>query len=212
MATDDHLLDEGADAILDGRSIDWAGVAARAGGQRRALLDRLKVLAALAEVHRDPTQNPRTQDERRHRPPDAMDERAAQPGHWGHLKLVEPIGRGACGQVYRARDTRLDRDVALKLLPAELGSGERASSIIEEGRLLAQVRHPNVVTIHGAERIGDQVGLWMERVEGRTLEQIPSRAGAWPWRRPSRSAFNCVTRSPPCTTLAFCTVTSSLRT
>ena len=48
----------------------------------------------------------------------------------------------------------------------------RASSIIEEGRLLAQVRHPNVVTIHGAERIGDQVGLWMELVEGRTLEQI----------------------------------------
>ena len=86
--------------------------------------------------------------------------------------MLELIGRGAFGQVYRARDTRLDRDVALKLSYAHVSSGERGSSIIEEGRLLAQIRHPNVVTIYGAERIGDQVGLWMELVNGRTLEQI----------------------------------------
>ena len=47
-----------------------------------------------------------------------------------------------------------------------------ASSIIHEGRLLARVRHPNVVTIYGAEQIGDRIGLWMEYVRGRTLEQI----------------------------------------
>ena len=157
MPADDRLLDDVADAILDGTPIDWASVESRADGHRRALLDRLRVLAALADVHRDL--------------PDDV-ERAAQPGRWGHLKLVEPIGRGAFGQVYRARDTRLDRDVALKLLPAHSGGETRASSIIEEGRLLAQVRHPNVVTIHGAERIGGQIGLWMELVKGRTLEQI----------------------------------------
>ena len=157
MPADDPLLDDVAGAILDGTPIDWAGVETRADGHHRALLDRLRVLAALADVHRDL--------------PDDV-ERAAQPGRWGHLKLVEPIGRGAFGQVYRARDTRLDRDVALKLLPADSDGETRASSIIEEGRLLAQVRHPNVVTIHGAERIGGQVGLWMELVEGRTLEQI----------------------------------------
>ena len=159
MPADDHLLDDVADAILDGTAIDWAGVESRADGQRRALVDRLRLLAALADVHRD-------------LPADDV-ERAPRPGRWGHLTLVESIGRGAFGQVYRARDTRLDRDVALKLLPANWSSGEtRASSIIEEGRLLAQVRHPNVVTIHGAERIGDQVGLWMELVTGRTLEQM----------------------------------------
>ena len=173
MPADDHLLDDVADAILDGAPIDWAVVESRADGHRRALLDRLRVLAALADVHRDLPPVPPTQDEARDDPPEAIDERATQPGRWGHLKLVEPIGRGAFGQVYRARDTRLDRDVALKLLPANGACGAmRASSIIEEGRLLARVRHPNVVTIHGAERIGDQIGLWMELVKGRTLEQI----------------------------------------
>ena len=92
---------------------------------------------------------------------------------WSHLRLVERIGRGAFGEVYRAWDTRLDREVALKLLPADRSPGNRAaSSIIHEGRLLAKVRHPNVVTIYGAEQIGDQIGLWMEFVRGHTLEQI----------------------------------------
>ena len=62
---------------------------------------------------------------------------------------------------------QLDRDVALKLLPAE--PQER---LIEEGRRLARVRHPNVVTIYGAERIDDRVGLWMEFIKGRTLEDL----------------------------------------
>jgi TolB-like protein/Tfp pilus assembly protein PilF len=93
--------------------------------------------------------------------------------HWGHLRLVERIGRGAFGEVYRAWDTRLDREVALKLLPAGRSSGDReASAIIHEGRLLARVRHLNVVTIHGAEQIGDRIGLWMELVRGHTLEQV----------------------------------------
>ena len=78
--------------------------------------------------------------------------------------------------MFRAWDTRLDREVALKLLPADSDAREaRASSIIEEGRLLARVRHPNVVTIYGAERIGDVVGLWMERIDGETVEQRVSR-------------------------------------
>ena len=80
---------------------------------------------------------------------------------------------GIFGEVFRAWDTRLDREVALKLLPARAATGrERAVSVIEEGRLLARVRHPNVVTIFGAERIGGRIGLWMELVRGRSLEQI----------------------------------------
>jgi TolB-like protein len=173
VPADDRLLDDVAEAILDGTPIDWAAVASHVDGPRRPLLNRLRVLAALADVHRDlPPVSP-TQDDGLDDPSDATVERTAHLERWGHLKLVAPIGRGAFGQVYRARDTRLDRDIALKLLPANSVSGEaRAGAIIEEGRLLAQVRHPNVVTIHGAERIGDQVGLWMELVEGRTLEQL----------------------------------------
>ena len=87
--------------------------------------------------------------------------------------MLERVGCGAFGEVYRAWDTRLDREVALKLLPADRAAGDGpVSSIIEEGRLLARVRHPNVVTIYGAEEIGGRIGLWMEFVRGRTLKQI----------------------------------------
>ena len=93
--------------------------------------------------------------------------------HWGHLRALERIGRGAFGEVYRAWDTRLDREVALKLIDADPAiSDGSSSSVIHEGRLLARVRHPNVVTIYGAEQIGTRVGLWMEFVRGRTLKQI----------------------------------------
>ena len=84
------------------------------------------------------------------------------------------------GTVYRAWDTRLDREVALKLLPA--GSGPESAngtSVIHEGRLLARVRHPNVVAIYGAERIENWIGLWMEFIRGETLEQAIERGRAF---------------------------------
>jgi serine/threonine-protein kinase len=150
-------LPELANAILDGGSIDWRSAKSSADDTERLLLDQLKLVAAVADFHR-------------HIPAAAS---VAAPGHWGHLRVLERIGRGAFGEVYRAWDSRLDRDVALKLLPAPSTVGkQRATSIIQEGRLLARVRHPNVVTIYGAERIGNWIGLWMELVHGRTLEEI----------------------------------------
>ena len=90
------------------------------------------------------------------------------PAEWGPLTVLEHIGRGTFGDVYRAHDARLDRTVALKILrrqqPAE------ATAAIAEARLLARVSHPNVVTVYGAERIGGQVGVWMSLIDGPTLE------------------------------------------
>jgi len=95
------------------------------------------------------------------------------------LAAVHRAQRGSGEPAQRPKtawDSRLDREVALKLLPAQSDvGGARASSIIQEGRLLARVRHPNVVTIHGAERIGDIVGLWMELIDGETVEQRLAR-------------------------------------
>ena len=153
MPPDDPRVDVLADAILDGTPIDWAAAEAGSEGTARGLVSELKVLAAVAACARD-------------------DRGRDAPLLWGSLRLIEKIGHGAFGDVYRAWDTRLDREVALKLLPAGPAAHRAASAIIHEGRLLARVRHPNVVTIYGAEQIEDRIGLWMELVRGRTLEQI----------------------------------------
>jgi TolB-like protein/tRNA A-37 threonylcarbamoyl transferase component Bud32 len=167
----DQLVDDLADAILDGTPIDWAAAESSSESTARLLIRQLRVLAAVAELHRS---TPPTTSTLSQLPPCRMEPKVADaPVEWGHLRLVERIGRGAFGEVYRAWDTRLDREVALKLLPAGPSSGDRAASaIIHEGRLLARVRHPNVVTIYGAEQIADRIGLWMEFVRGHSLEQI----------------------------------------
>lgn len=158
MAENARLIDELAEAVIDGTPVDWAAAAADVPSGR--LVAHLRVIAAVAEVHRTsplPTEGPSSR---------------AIPDSWGHLRILERIGRGAFGDVYRAWDSRLDREVALKLIPAapQLDEG-LAPSVIREGRLLAKVRHANVAVIHGAEQIGDRIGLWMELVHGRTLEQ-----------------------------------------
>jgi TolB-like protein/tRNA A-37 threonylcarbamoyl transferase component Bud32 len=167
----ERLIDDLADAILDGSPIDWAAAESSSDGTAQRLVGQLRVLAAVADLHRSTPPGPSTRSQI---PPSRVEPKGADaPVMWSHLRLVERIGRGAFGEVYRAWDSPLDREVALKLLPAGPGSDDRAaSSIIHEGRLLARVRHPNVVTIYGAEQIGDQIGLWMEFVRGHTLEQI----------------------------------------
>jgi serine/threonine-protein kinase len=164
----ERFLDDLADAVLDGMPIDWAAAESSA-GQGAGVVRQLRLVESVARLHRDAL------------PPatitsssgPAAAPRGAAPERWGHLRLLERVGRGAFGDVYRAWDTRLDREVALKILPAAPVTGrQQANTIIYEGRLLARVRHTNVVTIHGAEQIGDQIGLWMEFVRGRTLEQL----------------------------------------
>ena len=174
MARSEGLVADVAGAILDGAPIDWGSVESSADLADRSLLDQLRVVRAVADVHRRLAcldEAPRTQA--------CLAEAArtqavaAAAEHWGHLRVLEPIGRGAFGVVYRAWDTRLDREVALKLLPARRAQEDSPGrSIIEEGRLLARVRHPNVVTIYGAERIAERIGLWMELVKGHTLQQL----------------------------------------
>lgn len=141
----DPALDEAARAILDGTPHDWTGLESSGDPDAPGLINQLRTLATIAELHRrEPAQT-----------------------MWGQLRLLERVGVGGYGEVYRAWDARLDREVALKLLPA----GRHDDAILEEGRRLARVRHPNVITIYGAEKIGDRIGLSMEFVRGGTLEQ-----------------------------------------
>lgn len=90
---------------------------------------------------------------------------------WGHLQLVERIAAGSFGEVWRAFDPVLQREVALKLRREDAGDRASGRSFIEEARRLARVRHPNVLGVHGADLHDGRVGLWCELLEGRTLEE-----------------------------------------
>lgn len=87
-----------------------------------------------------------------------------------HYEVFDLLGRGGMGEVYRARDTKLDREVAIKVLPTEVARDpERTARFAREARVLAQINHPNVAHIHGFEEVGDLRFLVMELVEGEDL-------------------------------------------
>jgi serine/threonine protein kinase/tetratricopeptide (TPR) repeat protein len=94
---------------------------------------------------------------------------------FGPYEIGAPIGRGGMGEVYRARDARLDRDVALKVLPAALGGHNQSLQRFErEARAIAALNHPNICTIHDVGEATDPERtrfIVMELLEGETLRQ-----------------------------------------
>ena len=92
-----------------------------------------------------------------------------------HYKVLGTLGKGGMGEVYLANDTKLDRKVALKVLPTEMAADpERLSRFQREAKAVAALNHPNIVTIHSVEHAEDVHFLTMELVEGKTLDaQIP---------------------------------------
>jgi serine/threonine-protein kinase len=88
----------------------------------------------------------------------------------GPYEIVSAIGAGGMGEVYRARDTRLKREVALKILPASFaGDPDRLARFQREAEVLASLNHPNIAAIHGLEEADGIRALVMELVEGETL-------------------------------------------
>src|SRR5512138_107192 len=88
----------------------------------------------------------------------------------GPYEIAEPIGVGGMGEVYRARDVNLGRDVALKVLPdAFAQDAERLARFEREAKTLAALSHSNIAIVHGFENAGEIRALVMERVEGQTL-------------------------------------------
>jgi serine/threonine-protein kinase len=89
-----------------------------------------------------------------------------------HYRITEKIGAGGMGVVYRAHDTTLDRQVAIKVLPDILSSNpERLARFEREAKLLASLNHPNIAAIHGLEQAESKRFLVLELVEGETLAQ-----------------------------------------
>jgi len=90
----------------------------------------------------------------------------------GHYQITSQLGKGGMGEVYRAHDSQLGRDVAMKVLPeAFAASAERMGRFKREARVLASLNHPNIASLYGIEESGSGHALIMELVQGRTLAE-----------------------------------------
>ena len=118
---------------------------------------------------------------------------------FGYYEILAPIGAGGMGEVYRARDTKLGRDAALKILPEAFArDAERLARFQREAKVLASMNHPNIAAIYGVEDSSGTEALVMELVEGPTLADrikaasIPSKMCYAP---PNRFAMVWSTRT-----------------
>jgi len=139
------LLEEIAAQVADRRPVDWQ-LLTRTHPDIAALLRQLAAVDAIASRH-------------------------DEPASWGSLDLLDKLGEGTFGEVFRAHDRVLQRDVALKL------ARHAGDSHLAEARRLARVRHPNVVAIHGVEVHDGRAGMWMDLLPGTTLERVLEEHG-----------------------------------
>ncbi|MEM6453843.1 MAG: serine/threonine-protein kinase [Acidobacteriota bacterium] len=161
--SNDRQLAAAIGAIADGDAVTWDAL----GNTGTGLVDALRMIEVMAEAHRLLIE-------------EEDDETLTPPERWGHLEVQGQIGAGAFGEVFRARDPHLDRTVALKLLRPHAfhwNAEARDQAVVQEARLLARIRHPNVVTVYGADRRSDRVGIWTEYVRGRTLDDLIRTSG-----------------------------------
>jgi hypothetical protein len=168
--------------IADGNPIDWPALREGVGTEALALVKGLEIIGGVAQLHRLAG----TPDAPSDGPP------GTNPGilctttavvpmehaqSWGRYRLLESVGQGSFGTVYRAWDPELEREIAIKILHPQSANEELRDRLLSEGRLLVKVRHPNVVNVFGVESHGDRVGLCMEFVHGETLESVLARQG-----------------------------------
>jgi eukaryotic-like serine/threonine-protein kinase len=174
MCAEPHRINRLIESIADGTPVNWDAVDHTADAAQQRLLGHLRIVAGVADVHRAVPVQESSDATTGWSALGAADHALPR---WGHLLLVAKVGEGAFGEVYRARDPWLDREVALKLLKPSVTGPVPTARLVEEARTLARVRHHNVVTVHGADMHDGRVGLWMELVRGRTLTQILAAQG-----------------------------------
>jgi serine/threonine-protein kinase len=176
MRAKSDVLSDLAAAIADGSGVDWKRFEHRltASGEQR-LLEPLRLVAMIAASHRQLDDSPPlvTPSPSATAHDHSSDCPTVDLKGWGGLIIIEEVGQGSFGTVYRAHDPRLDRPVALKLLRDTTSGNDRlASRLLKEGRTLARINHDNVVRVYGAGEYGGRAGLWMEFIRGVTLEDM----------------------------------------
>lgn len=180
--TPDDPIDDLVDSISDGTPIDWSE--SESGVQDPAGIRALHDLERIADFHRRLQRSP-VADATWSR--GGLDEGSLSgtpgPEQWGHLAILELASTGSSGEVWRAWDTWLQREVALKFLLHSTAPGRPAVSdttLLDEARALARVRHPGVVAVYGIAEHDGRTGLWMELLQGATLADEIERRGALP--------------------------------
>jgi hypothetical protein len=185
LQPEEDVVKEASEQIADGVAVDWNALFARARtAEEREQLDGLRLLEDIARLASDGGADDDTalDDEN---PGD--EEPAVQPdgsfGSWGKYRLRERVGEGSFGSVYRAIDPQLDLEVAIKILHERVDDPRTREALLAEGRMLAKVKHPNVVSVFGMEFEGTQAGLCTEFVRGDTLEAMLGARGPMPPRQ-----------------------------
>lgn len=190
--------------ISDGKCPDWSSLEESLQNEEdRRLLRTLRSLALMGDFYRIRRReveaagmaHPGAQAEAtdRENPGSCTGAEGPQlrPGdRWEHLEILELVGQGTHGEVYRARDTDLNRDVALKLFRSPPISGGLSASSLLEGERLARIKHPNLVTIHGARNRGGRTGIWMEHLKGPTLKDQVERQGLMSAREAAQTGID----------------------
>jgi serine/threonine protein kinase len=172
----DNPVERAMEAVADGQAVDWSALekGARTDDERERL-KYLRLVGAVADLHRAIARSLEDSDEA---PTMSMPDRASSESadrmaqSWGKYRLVEKVGEGAFGSVYRAWDPELEREVAIKILHQNVSDNRLRERLLREGRALAQVEHPNVVRVFGVESHEDRVGLCMEFIRGETLGTV----------------------------------------
>jgi serine/threonine-protein kinase len=154
--------------LTGGGTPDWGSLDLAVTSEReRVVLENLRAIAGVGgDITRD--------DEDPTETIGVSTDGFAPEDRWGTLQIAGVIGRGTHGTVFRAWDTRLAREVALKVLRS---TGGDAAAALQEARLLARLRHPGIVTVYGADRVDGTIGWWMQLVDGVTLEALLDAQG-----------------------------------
>jgi len=152
-APDPQLLSI-AGSISDREPVNWDDLRRQLPADQAAILEQLRFVESVARLGED------------------------TPTVWGPYAIIGEIGRGAFGKVYRAYDSELHREVALKVVrPVQPDAPFDSERAVGEARTVARVNHPNVVRVFRVDRVGDEIGMAMELISGETLDALVRQRG-----------------------------------
>lgn len=202
MTDQGDLFQSAIDAALNGENVDWGRIKDLVQDPADlATLENVRRILGIAEFYRAELQPASAGGSTLADGLDQTDSRVSwgsprglaagerrPPETWGRLEIKRQIGIGGYGTVFLAWDPKLHREVALKLLerpePVPGRSVQAAlDALLLEARMIAQVKHPNVVVIYDADENDGIPGIWMEYIPGKTLHQIMQEKGPLDWRQ-----------------------------